>query len=299
MKPFKANVMIMIVTLFWGSSYLFMKMGLDSVQPFNLIALRFGLAFIAAGGLFAGRLRRNTDVSVLKHAALLGFILFGVFASIMLGLQGTSTSNAGFLMSLTVIFVPVLSAVFGKSMPSKRLVLGVLLAMTGIGLLTLRPQSGIGFGDLWCILGALLFAVHMMLTGRAAKTSPDPLCIGIWQLGFAGAFGLVFTVLWETPRLPGSISGWVAVLALSLVCSALGFILQTMAQQYTTATQAGLIFALEPVVAAVFGLLFMNETLSVQGYAGAGLVLLGVALSELNVSRLLGRKKQPPREAAG
>ncbi|WP_308737585.1 DMT family transporter [Paenibacillus sp. AR247] len=209
MKPFKANVVIMIVTLFWGSSYLFMKMGLDSVQPFNLIALRFGLAFIAAGGLFAGRLRRNTDASVLKHAALLGFILFGVFASIMLGLQGTSTSNAGFLMSLTVIFVPVLSAVFGKSMPSKRLVLGVLLAMTGIGLLTLRPQSGIGFGDLWCILGALLFAVHMMLTGRAAKTSRDPLCIGIWQLGFAGAFGLVFTVLWETPRLPGSISGWV------------------------------------------------------------------------------------------
>ncbi|GAB6989228.1 DMT family transporter [Paenibacillus pini] len=284
MKQYKADLIILMITLFWGSSYLFMKMGLDSVEPFNLIALRFGIAFIISAIVFHKRLR-TLDRQTVKHSALLGLFLFGVFASIMIGLKSTSTSNAGFLMSLTVIFVPVISAIFLKNKPDKRLVCGVVLALTGIGFLTLKSSSALHVGDLWCILAALLFAIHIIWTGRSTKVA-DSLNLGIIQLGFAGVFGLIFSIIFETPHLPVTLPGWTSVLVLSIVCSAIGFILQAIAQQYTTPTHTGLIFALEPVVAALIGIIYMHETLSLQGYIGAGLVLLGVTISELKWSWL-------------
>lgn len=114
MKPLKAELMLIVVTLFWGSSYLFMKLGLGTLGEFNLIALRFGLAFILAGLLFRKRLR-SMDARTLKYGALLGFLLLGVFTCITFGLKTTTTSNAGFLVALTVVFVPMLEVlVFRK-----------------------------------------------------------------------------------------------------------------------------------------------------------------------------------------
>ncbi|GIP26972.1 multidrug transporter [Paenibacillus sp. J23TS9] len=289
MKQYKADLIVLMVTFFWGSSYLFMKIGLDTLEPFNLIALRFGIAFIAAGCLFYKRLW-HSDLKTVLYSLMLGILLFGVFASIMMGLQSTSTSNAGFLMSLTVIFVPVLTAAFMKNKPGKRLISGVIIAVMGIGMLTLKPHTILHSGDTWCILAALLFAIHIIMTGRATKRT-DSLNAGILQLGFAAVFGLIFSLLFETPRLPATTSGWISVLALGIVCSAIGFVLQAITQKYTTPTHTGLIFALEPVVAAVFGICFMNESLTIQGYIGAALVLLGVALSELDVRKLMGNRK--------
>lgn len=113
MKPLKAELMLLVVTLFWGSSYIFMKMGLGTLGEFNLIALRFGLAFILAAVIFHKRLRK-ADIKTLKYGALLGFLLLGVFTCITFGLKTTTTSNAGFLVALTVIFVPILDRVLFK-----------------------------------------------------------------------------------------------------------------------------------------------------------------------------------------
>lgn len=113
MKPLKAELMLLVVTLFWGSSYIFMKMGLGTLGEFNLIALRFGLAFILATVIFHKRLRK-VDIKTLKYGALLGFLLLGVFTCITFGLKTTTTSNAGFLVALTVIFVPIIDRILFK-----------------------------------------------------------------------------------------------------------------------------------------------------------------------------------------
>lgn len=90
-------------------------MGLDSLGEFNLIALRFGLAFILAAILFHKRLRSSINLRTLKYASLLGLLLLGVFTCITFGLQTTTMSNAGFLVALTVVFVPMLEVlVFRK-----------------------------------------------------------------------------------------------------------------------------------------------------------------------------------------
>ncbi|MNB69805.1 putative DMT superfamily transporter inner membrane protein [compost metagenome] len=279
MKPLKAELLLIMVTLFWGSSYIFMKMGLNSLGEFNLIALRFGLAFILAAVLFRKRLRR-IDLGTVKYGALLGFLLLGVFTCITFGLQTTTTSNAGFLVALTVVFVPLLEVLVFRKKVSPPQIFGTLLAIAGIGLLTLNGSLQIQPGDFLCILSALFYAVQILVTGKAVK-SCDSLNIGILQLGFAGGYALVLSAIFETPALPSTMPAWIAIAALGVLCSACGFILQPVAQQFTTPTRTGLIFSLEPVFAAFFGYWFAGEQLSMQGYAGAALVMLGIVASEL------------------
>ncbi|PLT28650.1 DMT family transporter [Peribacillus deserti] len=277
MKPIRAELLLLVVTIFWGSSYLFMKMGLDSLGEFNLIALRFGIAFILAAVIFSRRLR-HINLYVMKYSMLLGFILFLVFVTITFGLNTTTTSNAGFLVSLTVVFVPLINTLILKKKIEMKLTISIILAITGIALLTLHFPVAITPGDLLCIIGAFFYAIHIIVVGQLAQKA-DTLTLGILQLGFAGLFGFIFAFIFETPVIPNSTTSWVSILVLSIFCSAVGFILQVIAQKYTSPARTGLIFSLEPVFAALFGYLFAHEFMSISGYIGASLVLLSIIIS--------------------
>ena len=159
----------------------------------------------------------------------------------------------------------------------------ILLALTGIALLTIQLPFAFKIGDLFCIAAALCYALHINIVSTAAQ-KVDALSLGILQLGFTGLYAYLSSLLLETPVWPSSTDSWTAVLVLSVVCSGLGFIFQTIAQKYTTATRTGLVFSLEPVFAALFGFWFANEVMDANQYAGAALVLLSVVLSSVDVN---------------
>ncbi|GGL46471.1 DMT family transporter [Sporolactobacillus putidus] len=283
MSQRKADAVLIMVTVFWGSSYLFMKTGLSSMGTFNLIALRFMIAFALTGLLFYHRLLR-ADAGTLFRSFLLGINLLLVFTFIMFGLRSTSTSHAGFLVSLTVIFVPILSSVFLHQRLKIKFWLGIGIALLGIGLLTLNRHFGVSEGDVYCILGALFNAVYILSADRFTKCV-DSIALGVWQLGFTGLFAGILSIFLETPKLPQTPEAWISVLGLGILCSAVGYIFQMVAQKFTTSVHAGLIFTLEPVFAAFFAYLFAGENLSARGYIGACLVLLSVVISEMNIKK--------------
>jgi len=288
-KQLTADFMMLVVTIGWGSSYLFTKVGLDSLGVYNLIFLRFGIAFILAAVIFHKRIFKS-DFKTIKYSFILGSMLFFAFAFLNTGMQSTSISNTGFLVSLSVVFVPILSAIFLKQKVEKRLIIGVCAALAGIALLTLNSQLQLGLGDILCIICALCYSIHIIVTSKVTK-NVDSIALGVLQLGFCGAWGLSFTLLFETPQLPQNASTWYSILALSILCSALGFIVQSIAQQHTTATHTGLIFSLEPIFAAGFAFVFIGETLSTRGYIGASIVLLGILIAEIDFKKMLFRKK--------
>lgn len=293
MKPLKADLMILFITICWGSSYLFMKMGLDSLGEFNLIALRFGLAFILAGVIFLPRLRQ-VNVKTIQYAMLLGFILFIMFTALTFGLKTTTTSNAGFLVSLTVVFVPLLHTFLFRKKIENKVVVSIVLALTGIALLTIKLPFTFKIGDLFCIAAALCYALHINMVSTAAQ-KVDTLSLGILQLGFTGLYAFVSSLLFEAPVWPSTTNSWMAVLVLSVVCTAVGFIVQTIAQKYTTATRTGLVFSLEPVFAALVGFWFAHEVLNSNQYLGAALVFLSVVISSVNVN-MRSRSSPVPME---
>ncbi|MFB7641908.1 DMT family transporter [Peribacillus butanolivorans] len=281
----KADLMLLMITFFWGASILLTKIGLDYIQEYNLISLRFIIAFLLSGIVFYKHLIK-IDFKTVKYAFILASILFIVYVFATFGTKYTSVSNAGFLMSLTVIFIPVLSSIFLKQRPEKKVVLGIVLAIVGIGLLTLNNQLKIGYGDILCILCALFYAVHIIVTGTMTK-HVNSITLGVLQLGFVGLFSIIFSMFMETPKLPDTSESWFSILALSIFCTAVAFIVQITAQQYTSPTHTGLIFSLEPVFSAGFAFFFTGETLTFKGYLGATFLLLSVLIAELDFKSLL------------
>ncbi|WP_010631774.1 DMT family transporter [Sporolactobacillus vineae] len=280
----KADLILAVVSALWGSSYLFMKIGIESLATFNLIALRFLLAFVVTLLFFGWRLIQRTDRRSLWYSFLLSLILLAVFSSILIGLHATSASKAGFLLALTVVFVPLLNGIFFRVLPEPKMIAGVLLALIGIGLLTWNGGLSLESGDAFCMLGALANALYFLLADRFTKRE-DPVTLGVWQMGMTGALGLLISLIFEIPHLPSTPSSWFAVAGLGILCSAAGYTLQNIAQKYTLSTHAGLIFSLEPVFAAFFAFAFFGEVLPSRSYLGAGLVLISVVLMELPLKK--------------
>lgn len=275
----KADLLIAITSMAWGTSYLLMKLGLNGIEPFTLIALRFGIAFIITFIIFFRRVIK-VDLKTISYSAVIGLILFGVFTGIMYGLKTTTASSAGFLTSTTVIFVPILQSIITRKMIKIPIIAGVLVIIAGIGLLTIGDSFVIESGSILCLLGAFLYAVHIIVTNFFTHKT-DSLQLGIFQLGFAALYGLFFSLIFERPTLPSTTTEWVAVLGLALVCSAFGFVVQPIAQKFTTPERTGVLFALEPVFSALFGFVFLQEILQLQGYIGAILVLCGVFVASI------------------
>ena len=210
--------------------------------------------------------------------------MFALFGFLMTGIGQTSASNAGFLTSLAVVFVPVINAVVRRRAPGARMTAGVAVTLLGIALLSLHGSLTLSPGDALCVMGSIFSALFIVATDRLSAKE-DPLLLGVWQLGFAALFGLVATNLFEAPALPADPVHWGAVLGLALVCSAFGFVAQPVAQRATTAEHAALLFALEPVSSAVLAFVFLGETLDARGMLGAVLVIAGVLVASLPARR--------------
>ena len=274
----KAEFLIALVSIAWGSSYIFMKMGISSMGAFNLVGWRFGVAFLVMLLLFYKKVIK-VDKRTMLYSALLGLILCFVIAVIMISLKTTSTSSAGFLVGTTVVFVPLLQGIILKKMPEGRVILSVLFSIAGIAFLSITGDFRLEPLSLLCVLGALLYATQIIITSRFVR-KVDSLPLGIWQLFFASVFGFVFSLIFEgSIVVPTAQSEWIAIVALAIICSAFGFVVQPIAQKYTTPEQTGILFAMEPVSAALLGFVFLNERIGIKGYIGAVLILTGVFVS--------------------
>lgn len=273
----QADLLIGFVAMTWGSSYLLMKIGLTGIPPFSIIALRFCIAFVVVALIFLPKMKLM-NLRTLRYGSILGLFLFGVFAFLVPGMKYTTASNAGFLIGIVSVFVPVVHSLLKRKMPSKRTTLGVLLALLGICLLTFFSTFTINLGDVLCILGAFCYTIQIILMDHFTKET-DSFLLGIWQLGFTGLYGIIFTFLFETPALPGNSAQWGSILGLAIICSAFGFIVQPVAQKYTSPEHTSMLFALEPVFSMIFAYIFLHEKLSLQGTIGAFLIMVGVVIA--------------------
>lgn len=275
----QADLMIALIAIAWGSSYLMMQVGLSSIPPFGMVALRFGIAFVAVALVFRTRLRELT-AGVVWRGAVLGFLLCVFFGLLMYGLKTTPASTAGFLTSAKVVIVPIIVSVWTRRAPSRATLLGIVVCTVGLALLTLNGPMSMGAGAVLCLSGSAVYALQIVMTDAYSRRE-DALLLGICQLGFAAAFGTVFNLAFEGPVLPQSPVEWGAVLGLALVCSAFGFAMQPVAQSRTTATHASLLFSLESVSSAVLSFVFLGEVMAPQCYLGCLLILASVILASL------------------
>lgn len=276
MSHTRANLLLISIAIAWGSSYIFMKVGLESLNTSSIIVWRFALAFIVMAALFYKKIIRVTK-QTLVASAILALPMYGVFVFLLNGMQSTTVSTASFLTSTTVVFVPLLHALITKHIPSRKTMMSLAVVVAGLALLTIDDDFGLSYGAILCLLCAICNALYLVWTNHYAK-KVQPLQLGIFQLGFTALYGCVgFAV--EAPMMPATTNEWMAILGMALLCSAYGYVLQPVAQRYTSAEEAGFIFSLEPVFAVIFAFMIFGEVMTGVAVAGAVLILSGVLIA--------------------
>lgn len=291
----KADIMLLIVTLGWGVSYYLMDIALGDVDTFTLNAYRFlGAFFIAA--VFTFPKIRTVNRETLKYSLLVGIALVFVYTGATFGVKYTTLSNSGFLCALTVLFVPVFEFFLFRKKPQKKIVLAVTVSLIGIMLLTLQSDLSINMdnlkGDLMCVMCAVAYALDLIITGKAVeKPEVNAYQLGVFQLGVTGTCMLILAFLTESPHLPQSGAVWGSIIFLSVFCTGIAFIVQAVAQQYTTPSHVGVIFTLEPVFAGIVAFFLAGEVLTARAYAGAILMIAALFITEIDFSGIKGRFK--------
>lgn len=285
-KQRRADLMLVMVTFFWGASYYLTEVCSRDLQPMTLTAFRFCLAFLLLAAVFWKRIR-HISRSTVKYSIWVGLALTGTYVFYGYGITRTSISNAAFICALPVVVTPLLEFAVYRKRPGKKLGAALLLCAVGLALLCLNEDMRPAIGDLLCLCVPICYSIDLMMTEKAVQRSDvDPLALGVCQLGVVGIITLLCACAIEQPHLPSTGAVWGAALFLSLLCTGVAFVVQSVEQQYTTASHVGLIFTLEPVFAAIVAFFLAHEHLRPRGYIGAAMMLLSLVLMEVDLSGL-------------
>ena len=278
-----ADGTLVVVTLIWGSTFVLVKDVLNQISPMVLLAARFAFGVVAlALVLLLLRRWRGFTMRELAWGSLVGVALWAGYAFQTVGMQWTTASNAGFLTGMSVALVPILGVPILKQIPSRWAWVGVVLAITGLAMLSLRFDEGLSMsiGDLLVLGCAVAFTFQIVLISYVAHFG-DPVRLTLVQVLVAGVLSAASALLFERPVSGLSADVWLGIAFLGIVVTALTIVVMMTVQRFTPAAHAALIFTLEPVFAAIFGIWLQGDRLTAVGWSGAALILAGMLVAEL------------------
>jgi drug/metabolite transporter (DMT)-like permease len=299
-KPWFADFNLLLVALVWGTTFVIVQKAIAFLEPYSFNTVRFFIAAILL--LFIiyffkrSSFREFKNKNLLKSGTLLGFWLFLGYGFQTVGLLYTTSSKAGFITGLSVVLVPLFSYVLLKQKLNWQIGISSLLAVAGLYLLTIHNSFSLNIGDGYVLLCAVSFALHIVFTGKFAK-SFDALCLTVLQLftvSFLSFITAFFTEQWQEIFAANMLLKSEVITALlitSLFATALAFLAQTYFQSFATPARVALIFAMEPVFAAITAFIVLNERLGSKALIGCILILFGMILSELKYSDFIFKKK--------
>ena len=270
----KYNIYMFIATIFFGMTYVLTKICLNYSTEFHIISFRFLIAFIVSL-IFLQKKIFPIKIKEFIYSLILSIILFLVFITMTIGVKYTTATNASFLISLSIIFIPFFSWIFNKEKPKKNIFVVLIIALIGIMLLTLDKNLELHIGDILCLICSLLFSFHIIITERFVRNN-NPITLGVLQFGGVAILSFLVQYPIEKFSLPKNENFWISLLILSVFCTALAYIIQTVSQKKLSSTLIGLILSLEPIFSGIFGYFILNEYLSPQQYIGAFLLLISI-----------------------
>jgi drug/metabolite transporter (DMT)-like permease len=274
----------------WGLTFVMVQDAIERLPPMAFLAYRF-LPAAALVAIAFWRPLRRLSARGWRVAVVMGAFLTAGYVFQTLGLEHTTASNAGFITGLFVVLTPLFGALlFGLRVGRAG------WAAAGVSALGLFLLSGAGgefslSGDGLVFLCACAFAAHILVTARAVAQHEVGALVAV-QLAVCGFFCLVVAGFGSDLDAPRGATVWNALLVTSLVASALGFIVQTYAQQHTPAARTALILAAEPAFAGLFGYVLQDERLSAVAWTGAALILAAIVLVDV-VPRLRAPRPLP------
>lgn len=285
-RAWLTDLPVLLVAVVWGASYLAAKGITTTHTVVAVLVLRFAVvlpALVVAGW----RGLRALSAPQWRGAGALGLVLSGIFLLETYGVVHTSATNAGLIISLTMIFTPLAEAVVRRRRPPRAFLAAAALSVLGVVLLTqgggfTRPSAGDGL----ILLAALARTVHVLAMSRMKALrdagDADSLSLTTVQLGTAvGVFAVLAAA--GTGASPWTVAAdfgareWAGLLFLSVFCTLFAFFVQMWAVRRTSPSRVSLLLGTEPLWAAAVGIALGGERLGAVGLVGGVLVLVGTS----------------------
>lgn len=282
-KHEKAAIIILILTaVIWGSTFIITKLIIQDVPVFLFLGLRYLLGLIGFAP-FVLKLKK-VNKTVIFAGIIIGVAYFLAIMFQTFGLLTTTAGKSGFITGLYAIIIPFLSLIMFKNRIKKKLWLSVIIALIGMAILTLQGESGLVIGDFLTLFTAFFGALMIVLTDKYVEIV-DIYLLCIVEMMVITGLSFSFSIFFDAPYDLNSTQGffWPIMLYMGIIATTLTFIVQNWGQKQLGPTESGLVFALEPVFAALFGIMFGSEILSLQFLIGGGLLLFAIIISEIKV----------------
>jgi drug/metabolite transporter (DMT)-like permease len=291
----RQELALVLVTAVWGATFLVVHIAVQYSGPWFFVGMRFITAGLISAVIFARVLRGITWKEVAAGASI-GVMIFLGYGLQTVGLQTIDSSTSAFITALYVPLVPVMQwLVFGK--PPRLLTwIGVVLAFAGLMLIADPGSASFAFGpgEIATLVSTLPSAAEIILIGWfAGKVNLGR--VTVVQLLVAGALGfLTMPVLGEQP--PAFSWVWLAAAIALGAASCLIQLTMNWAQKSVSPTRATIIYAAEPVWAAIVGRI-AGERLPPVAIVGAVFIVAGALVSELNPRKRTDAPTEAPAAA--
>ena len=279
-KTTKANLVLLLVAIIWGGGFVAGKMALTGADPFVILAWRFLASAVICAVIFRRRIC-STPRKVAVYGICIGALQVAALSVQLMGLELTSSAKQSFLCTAYVAMTPFVSWLIVRKKPGLNAVLGGVLALAGIGLISLNGELSLNVGDVLSICFAVLFALQVVLVGKFVDKDTDSLQLTFFQFLAAGVLSLVICLVKGETLLIGGGEAWMGVAYLAVLNTCLAFILQNWAQKHTRDVVAALIISLESVFGFAFSVLYYREPLSWRLLLGGILCFAAILLNTI------------------
>lgn len=288
MQKYLGEIALTITAIIWGSGFVASAIALDHFTPYQILAGRFIIGTLILGVIFHKKLK-NIDKSTMIKGAVLGIFLYLAFALQTVGLQYTTPSKNAFLTAVNVVIVPFIAFVMYKRKIDMYELVGAILAMIGVGVLSLKLSADINIGDLLTLGCAFGFAFHIFYTAKYVKNS-DPISLTLIQMITAAIIGSIVVLFKGETSVVMEKEGVFSLLYLGVFSTTIAYFLQTVAQKMITETKAAIILSTESFWGMVFSVAILDEAMTIKMVLGAILILCAIIISETKLPFLKKNK---------
>lgn len=302
-KTTKYSLLLLLTAAIWGFAFVAQSAGGDAIGPFTFNSIRnlIGAAVLVPVILLLDRLGygqkpkdKKERRKLFLYGGLIGIVLFLATNLQQLGITyGRSAGKAGFITACYLILVPVIGLFLGKK-PGIHIWIAVVLAMSGIYLLSVMGNDGLAWPDILLLLSALAFAVQIILIDRFVS-DVDGIRMAAIQFLVCGLLSAIPMLFLETGSWAGEQGpftaflrpdAWGAILYAGLFSCGVAYTLQIVGQKNVPPTLASLMMSFESVFCVLGGWLLLGEQLSVKQIIGCSLVFAAILLAQFGEKRI-------------
>lgn len=273
----RAVLFILLQSIVYGFGNPLTKVAYESITPFWCLFFRFTLAFIIFMLFFGRSVIRQLKASKLSEFLPVSLCMALAYITCNIALSLTSATNVGFLMSLPVIFAPILSVFILKERYDLRHL--PLQALVIVGLLMLCMQEGglsLGSGEFFALMTAVFIAGALVYGKKSLNTHLDAITISAAQAGCTAILSLGFALLFDDisniPKIQPS--AWAVVCYLAVFCTCIAYVLQNMALSWSSPALVSMVQCSQPILTAIVAWALLGESMSLIGIAGAVIIII-------------------------